>query len=437
MPCLLCGCYDYEDVSARAYLIAIGVDKNDQGDGYLYTLQFAKPINFAGKGNQGKTSDSENGNHKTPSVENVVVQAGTIYEALQILMENFAKIPFLGTLEILVVCEDIAMEGMEKIDDELSSAFAVKGNFLPVVAKESAKDFLENIKPAFEINPSKYYETFFQKASSSYVSNVNMQIFTNENKNLVGVCAVPYVYRGSMEEEEDGDSQQGSDRTYSNIDIPGIKEIEDIINGSGEKMVKNIDLSFKAADIGLAVFENMKLKAIIPSEEVHWYRSINHKQRFKSFVYVADTIRLEEDSEGGEGSENDVRIGEANKNKKSSFYISNCSPKSIDVSWIEGNPLISLKFDINATAFLTLDNEKKKKTEERLERAIYRDVMKVLIKSSEEYEADIYDFGDIFISRCLNIQDVANQNWKEAYKNARFSVDMNVNIKNTSRLFEF
>lgn len=426
----LCGCYDYKDVSSRAYIIAIGIDKSKDSDLYSYTIQFARPVNFAGKGSQTKSSESETRKNKTPSVENIVVQAGTIYEAMQIIMENVAKTPYLGSLEILAVSEEIAAEGMWKIDDEFSGSFFVKTNFIPIVAKDSAKDFLENVKPSFEINPSKYYETFFQNAASPYVSNVNMQIFVSENRNLVGVCSIPYVFRGTMEDGESSPDATRDSPQQSVMNITGMKKIDDMINKSGEKMVKDSELSHKAADIGLAVFKNMKLKAVIPPHEILWYRAINHKENFEKFIYVSENIRSDEYS----WDTDEENSGD--QNKKISFYIDDAESEDVKISWVDGRPLISMKFNVKATSFLKLDREKRKKIEERLERSMYRDIMKILIKSAEEYEADVYDFGDIFFSGYLTIQDAERQNWREAYKNAAFSVDIDVNIRNTSRLFE-
>lgn len=426
----LCGCYDYKDVSSRAYIIAIGIDKSRNSDLYSYTIQFARPVNFAGKSSQSNSSEAEKRKNKTPSVENIIVEAGTIYEALQIIMENVAKAPYLGSLEILVVSEEIAAEGMLKIDDEFSGSFFVKTNFIPIIAKDSAGDFLENVKPSFEINPSKYYETFFHNAASPYVSNINMQIFVGENRNLVGVCSLPYVYRGTMEEEGSSVDAEESSPTESVLNITGMKEIDEMIKDSGEKMVKDSELAHKASDIGLAVFKNMKLKAVIPPQDILWYRAINHKEKFERFVYVSDTIMPEEYSwHSGEKSSDE-------QNNKISFYIDHAAPESIKVTWIDGKPLISLKFDIKATSFLKLDREKRKRIEERLERSMYRDIMDILIRSSREYEADVYDFGDYLFSGYLTIQDAENQNWSEAYKKAVFSVDINVDVKNTSRLFE-
>lgn len=169
----------------RAVVIGIGLDKN--GDEYLFSTKILEPTL-----NQG-------------FAQNVQVYSATgenCLQAMQKLTTDLGKISGLSNTSVVVVCEDIAKEGVGTIFDFLIRSDRLNDNPIFIVTKKSAKQLLLDI--------SKIDSSFSLSLNSLSKYNgveVNSQLATMEqllNNYYGGKTATLVAQINEREKSDDG-----------------------------------------------------------------------------------------------------------------------------------------------------------------------------------------------------------------------------------------
>ena len=99
-----------EEPNDIAYITALGIDEAESG--YIYTIQFAKPNKISG-------GSSDEGGSGGEIVENISVEAPTIYSAINSANSIVSKTFSMAHAKLIVVSEKAAANGLNGINDTL------------------------------------------------------------------------------------------------------------------------------------------------------------------------------------------------------------------------------------------------------------------------------------------------------------------------------
>lgn len=149
----LVSCANNTEADNKAYVVAIGLDENEQ-DGFDYTFQYALPLNIS-------NADGETLKCKTISSTN-------IYSATDIFNTDISKEINLSHLKLIVFNEKLAFKGLENFKPLLLSNTEILPSTCITVSKTSAKSYLENVSSPLELNPAKYYNFAFDEKNSPF-----------------------------------------------------------------------------------------------------------------------------------------------------------------------------------------------------------------------------------------------------------------------------
>lgn len=127
---LLAGCWDKKEINEIGFTVGLGIDKD--GDDYQITTQIALPALLEGSGGG-----------EEPPVWVVSGKGRTIFEAIRDVNTRSARKPFWGHLNVIVLGEEVAKEGLIPVLDLLSRGQELRRSNYVVLAQGKARDILE------------------------------------------------------------------------------------------------------------------------------------------------------------------------------------------------------------------------------------------------------------------------------------------------------
>ena len=151
---LLSGCIGREP-NEIAYIIALGIDNGENGN-YKITIQYANPGEISGGGEEG-------GNVEKSGVENLVLTSPDIYAAIGLADQLESKDFSLSHTKLIVVSRETSENGISDMAEQFIRNEELRPDVYLAVAENSAEDYLNDVNPATELNPAKYYTLIFDK----------------------------------------------------------------------------------------------------------------------------------------------------------------------------------------------------------------------------------------------------------------------------------
>lgn len=128
---LLTGCWNRQEINEIGFAVGLGVDKAEKL--YQVTTQMALPAKLAEGGGGGEE----------PPVWVVSGQGKTVFEAIRDITTRSPRKPFWGHLNVIVVGEEAAQEGLLPFIDLFSRGHEFRRLNQIVVAKGKAREVLE------------------------------------------------------------------------------------------------------------------------------------------------------------------------------------------------------------------------------------------------------------------------------------------------------
>ena len=192
---LLCGCYDKTEPNDIAFVTAMGIDKSKQNkENYDITFQIAKPTQISG-------GASEEGGKGGEIIQNITVEAPTIYAGIETANFIISKSISLSHIKLFVFSEEIARGGIADLTETMTRSEEIRPNVFLAVSKTSAKEYLESVQPSAEINPAKYYQAKFDKEILGGVSKTTNNKFYFYQKTTEKNAILPLA--SSIKSKED------------------------------------------------------------------------------------------------------------------------------------------------------------------------------------------------------------------------------------------
>lgn len=364
------GCWNRRELNDIAISVALGIDKH--GDKILISDQLVIP---------GAIASKTGGVSGTPVT--LYKESGDgIQQAARRMTTKSARKIYVGHLQMLILSEEIAKEGIADILDHVTRDHEYRRDFYVVVAREMrAENALKILTPIDKIPAT-------QLLSSLETSH----------KAWAGTGAV------KIDQLTSDVISKGKEPVLTGITLQGNLE-----GGMKKEQTEKIENTAILQYKGLAVFKKDKLVGWLDEEEAKGYNYIRGDVKSTSLIIPCK-----------EKENATIEILSANKEIK--LKMEHGKPQ-IDLNIrLEGNvsdAQCSIDFS-NPQSFLKLE----KKTEKRLIEIIE----KALNKAQKEYEADIFGFGEVINRKNPKYWEKVEKDWDKEF------ADLKVNVKATIKI---
>lgn len=363
----LYGCWDKRELNELAIVVAMGIDKiNDQ---YVISAQVVVPSELSIKGGPGHSS-----------VTLYKAKGDTIYTTFRELSKISPRIMYPGHLQMLVIGESMAEEGLNKPFDFIERNWEFRTDFYVIIAKENTAEEILNIQTPVETIPG------------------TMMYYTLKNSDKLNPDSIGVTFQDFKNQLED----KGKQPVLTGIQLKGEEK-----KGSDKANLDSITPSAQIKYDGLAIFFNDKLKGWMQEKDAKSLNIVTN--RIKKAVIPTSCPNDEE-------GKVDVEIQKINS--KMTGKVKKGEP-SVDINiQVKGNVgAVECKLDLKKVeTIVALEKifEKEQKTE--IEQSIK--------KTQKQFQSDIYGFGSAIYRDDVKAWRKLKGNWDEEYFN-----DVQVNVK--------
>ena len=295
-----------------------------------------------------------------------------------------------------------------------------------VISKCTAYEYLNNSKPNLEKLTTQYYETFsITGRFTGYFSNITIGDFYND---LSTTNSQPTAILGGLNSTARKEDTQSSEQSGAS---GGSSKSSDKISKTQNVVTNPEDLTAGTSSIvgkrgtenfGIAVFKDDKLCGELTAIESVCHLLIQNK--VDSCIISIDNPLSEKEAQKLE-----LQLFPRRKSK-------------INITIENDIPVIFINLSLHAD-IMTLDKNKNYETTEVLAKIsnsakqyLTQEFNNYLKKISTEYQTDIDNFNTRTASNFLTIPEWKNFNWNEKFKNAKFDININVNVLSTMLITE-
>ena len=367
------GCWNMKELNEIAIIVGMGIDK--AGDQFEISLQIINPTQIAPQKGNGD---------KTPVVL-YSEKANSIFEALRKLTKKLPRKANVSQLQMLVIGEELAREGIGPVVDLISRDHEYGSNFYITIAKANTAKNILSILSALEESPSEHLNASLKTSQQNWAPT--------------RAIIIDELLRDLISESR-------------NAELTGI-EVVRRYSGSGDsdKNVKRIkpDVMFKYST--LAVFQMDKLVGWLTEDES------------KGVNYVAGKVKSTVSALPCPNNPNQQAVMEVIRTKsKIKGKVQNQQPKIRVDLFVEQNvgELQCENLDLTDPAVIRYFN---RTAEKELSNGI-RHSIKTL---QQKYQTDILGFGDAIRRADPNYWKSIKASWPEKF--AKVPVQIHVQVK--------
>lgn len=415
--------YRSQNIDHLDYAIAIAVDSIPESDNLEISFEFTNSSTYS-VDSSSKDSD--------PIINTVI--APSISSAINIINAYVGKQLNLTHCKVIVFSEEFAKKGVLSEVTYLMNSTQIRPTANIIIARESAKDYLENSISSLEQVLTKYYEIFpYSSEYTGYTSNILLGEFyeslINENSGSVTILGKISNVSKQNEQSESGQSsssggssnqETGANSSEQNTTQQGNTSSQDSNQTTTDNTSLDTISSGKSVVVGDRGTENIGLCV------------------FKEDKYVGDLSAMETLCYSLLEDEVDNFLVTLNspfdENKKIDISVDSLSASFADVDISKENPMIHIKINLRAKTLTGQDSLDYSNTDTltklngSLKDYLSSQITDYLYKTSKEYKTDINEFFRIARRKFKTIPDFENYNWAQKYENAEFHVEINSDI---------
>ncbi len=155
------GCTYYVEVNDKSYVIALGLDKAENGL-LKFSFLFTSP----------KAGEGESGGGEQPNEKDIVtVEAPTVYSALRLLNTFEGKQIDVAHTKLIVFSEELAKKGIASYVNDFVNTRGFRPSIYLCVSLSGAEKFLNGIAPKQELFLERYIDRLFGKITNADVND--------------------------------------------------------------------------------------------------------------------------------------------------------------------------------------------------------------------------------------------------------------------------
>ncbi|PID06405.1 MULTISPECIES: Ger(x)C family spore germination protein [unclassified Sporosarcina] len=366
----LSGCWDRRELNELGIAMAIGIDKTENE--YVISAQVVVPSEVSMKASTGRSA-----------VTLYTATGETVYEAIRKMTKNAPRKMYPGHLQILVINEDLAKEGIAESLELLSRDWELRSDFYVVVAKDiTATEVLNVTTPIENIPANKMFNSL--KTSEKNWAGTEGVILDELVTNLIS---------------------DGKEAVLTGIQVLGNKE-----TGTSKQNVESITPSTRIEYDNLAVFKEDQLVGWLNEEESRGYSDITNtvKKTVTSITcpkegkIIIDIFRY-----------HSKIIGSINK----------------------GEPEVDIKIEAegNIGEVLCSIDIMEPETIDKLEKIYEEEVKEIIHQTIEsvqkQYQSDIFGFGEAIHRSNPKEWNEMKEHWDEKFSDLTVNVHIDMKIR--------
>lgn len=410
------GLNNARELNELAVVSAIGIDLDDDGN-YLITAQVLNPKkeNSSGSGSGSSSGSSE-----------IVVFKSTntsIQSSLRHIIEESPQKLYIAHMELLLLSEKVATE-KEALD--ILNFFVRdnegKNDFIVVVTKNSTPQEILEITTPMESNPAKNIKDTilsahrFRGIGTDDVLSDNLSMFKKTSQTPMLTCIEPISAKDTLncnkDEEENNNSESSDENSGSENgeNSESSQEQESALQNSKDKeseQSNNAEQNIKVST--LAFFKEETLSGFLLENECYIYNILQNKVK-------GGILEI--------GKDKDLMvIDQISSNTKLTPKVEN-GEYIVDIS-------VNMDFNITETGEnVKFDsNEEMREHEKKAEAHLKEKIEALITKSKEEYNCDIFSFGNIFYRKKHKDYEALYEKYgKDYFKYIKTNVDVKINF---------
>lgn len=420
---LLSGCYDKAEPNDIAFVTAVGIDKSKENkENYDITFQIAKPAQISG-------GASQEGGQGGEIIQNITVEAPTVYAGIETANFVISKMLSLSHIRLFVFSEEIAREGIADITETMTRSEEIRPNVYLAVAKNSAKEYLEAVKPSAEINPAKYYQAKFDKDIIGGIPKSTNNKFYFYQKTSEKNAIIPLASKIKPKQDQSsqgsggssgGSSGGGQSQGESGPQPPIENELQKdapINEKPFEYKIKNyvagqlaITEENESELMGMALFKGDKMVGEMGSTETLIYNILTDNFQYGYVTFAS------------EKTETPITIMlRRTQNTKVDY---NNDENSADLKLSLEGEFISLPADY-------ITEKDTKHFEKEIKNAFSESFYMFLSRLQSEFNTDILGIGSYAKATFLTHDDFEAFKWEEKFPKTQFNIDVDFKIIRT------
>jgi spore germination protein KC len=395
---LLTACYDSREIDSEVYSLTIGIDKGNNYNNILLTIQYPSYKGSGGSSGAGEAPTSKDSDsYDTGEVGGTVVtsvEAPSILGGLDMLNTSVPRKISLTQTKILVFSEDYAKSGVSDSIASLARFRDTRRNMKVLVCKGKAQDFIKESKPAIGDSLSKSMDMLLtQSFNTGYSADESFHKFYQKLLSPYESAIATYSGLNNGNIVTDPNSESALDDTSS---IAGR-----IPRKGGNKW----ELA------GSAIFKGDKMVGTLNTEETRYFLILTNN--FHNGVYTIDDNK---------GSIITMDIHPGRKIESNSTFKNG-------VPYI--NLYINLEADVNSIQGVInyLQPDKLSYLNEKIKQNIDNSIKDLIVKTQKEFQSDIFGFGHKISKNFKTIPEWEAYKWNERYPNLIVEIKLDVNVR--------
>lgn len=371
---ILTGCWDKRELNELAITLALGIDKVEGEDEYEVTAQVVVPSAVSmkdGTGGATVTLFTENGE--------------TVYEALRRMTKVSPRKIYPGHLQMLIIGEELAKEGIGESLDLLARDWELRPDFYVVVAKDVTAREVLNVTTDLESIPASKMFAGLKVSEKAWAGTSGVTL----DELIVDLIS------------------DGKEAVLTGIQLTGNKQI-----GSTQQNIESISKPAQIQYDNLAVFKEDRLMGWLTEQDSRGYSGITNS--------VKSTV---------------TSISCPNEGK-STIEVTNFHSK------VEGN-IVHGKREVNihtkaegkvgeVRCKIDLKNpEAIQELEKIYEKEATRIINETIDVLQQEYQSDIFGFGEAIHRSNPQEWNQIKENWDEEFSDLTVNVKVDMKIRLT------
>ncbi len=200
--CLLTGCWDKEELEENAYVIGLGLDKNEETDQLNITFLIANPSVGSQQGGGGASSSES-------AQEVLTITANDFVTARNTANSVISRALTYDLLKVFVISEKLAKDKdfIRYLYDATKDREIRRDAFL-IITKEESRVFFENNKPKLEKRPHKYFQYMINRGIETGLipdSDLNrfFRVTENDAELFLAIYASTKIEKRDLKANED------------------------------------------------------------------------------------------------------------------------------------------------------------------------------------------------------------------------------------------